>query len=114
MSPEYNNPMSATLPVFPKTVILSSILNGLAKVRYIPAIIFPITVWAAKPITTPVMAAIDAAKAGFWLRKDIIIATIIMEPRILIRLLIDLAVWLDCRAAVTKLKAELLIISVTM
>jgi len=88
LSPEYNNPISATLPLFPKTVILSSILNGLVIVKYIPAIIFPITVWAAKPITTPVMVAIVAAKAGFWLRKDIIIATITMEPRILIKLLI--------------------------
>ena len=114
MSPEYNNPISATLPLFPKTVILSSILNGLDNVKYIPAIIFPITVWEAKPTTTPVIVAIVAAKAGFWLRKDIRIATIVMDPRILIRLLIDLAVWLDCRATVTTLKAELLIISVTI
>jgi hypothetical protein len=61
----------------------------------------------------PVMAPIDAAKTGFSLRKDIITAAITMEPRILIRLLIDLAVWMDCPAAVVILKAELLIISIT-
>ena len=112
-SPEYNNPISITLPLFPNTVILSSILNGLVIVKYIPAIRFPMTFWAAKPITMPVIAPIDAAKAGFSLRNDIIIAVIINEPRILMRLLIDLAVCLDCRAAVANLKAELLIISIT-
>jgi hypothetical protein len=45
-------------------------LNGLFNIKYNPAIIFPITFWAAKPPTMPVMAPIDAAKTGFSLRKD--------------------------------------------
>ena len=62
-STQYNNPISVTVPVFLKMVILSPILNGLV-IKYIPAIIFPIRFWAAKPIPITVTAPIDAAMAG--------------------------------------------------
>ena len=63
-STQYNNPISETVPVFPNMVMLSPILKGLVIAKYIPDIIFPIRFWAAKPITIPVTAPIDAAMAG--------------------------------------------------
>jgi hypothetical protein len=60
----YNNPVCETVTVFPRIVMLSPILNGLAFAKYTPDIIFPIRFYAAKPITIPVTVPIDAAMAG--------------------------------------------------
>ena len=64
----YNNPISNIIPVFPNTVALSPILKGRVIARYNPEIKFPITFWLAKPITTPVIVAIDAAIIGSSLK----------------------------------------------
>ena len=51
-SSQFNSPMSRTFPLFPNTVITSSILNGLVSDKYMPAIMFPKRFCEAKPITS--------------------------------------------------------------
>ena len=91
-SSQFNSPMSRTFPLFPNTVITSSILNGLVSDKYMPAIIFPKRFCEAKPITSADKVPIDAATAAFWLRNDNTMAATTIPPRILMRLLNELAV----------------------
>lgn len=64
-SSQFNSPMSLTIPLFPKTVIISPILNGLINVKYIPAIIFPSRFCEAKPITSADRVPIAAPTPAF-------------------------------------------------
>jgi hypothetical protein len=84
--------MSITLPLCPKTLMASPILNGRATAKYKPAIALPIKFEAAKPITTPEIVLIDAAITGFWERYEIMNAITIMAPTIRTKLFMELAV----------------------
>jgi hypothetical protein len=73
-------------------VILSPILNGRIIDRYNPDIMFARRFWEAIPTTRADIVLMDAATIGFCARKDIMAATIMIVPVILMRLLIALAV----------------------
>jgi hypothetical protein len=87
----YNSPISKIVPVFPKTVILSPILNGRVSDRYNPAIILPITVCEAKARTKPATVVIDAAKNGSLLRYERIMAANMIAVVILTKAFMALA-----------------------
>ena len=62
---QFSNPMSWTVPVFPKTIIMPHILNGTVGYMYIPATMFPSRFCEAKPMTNAELAPIDAATVAF-------------------------------------------------